>query len=308
MSKLLFSVIIPAYNYGHTLKRAVLSVTKQLDCDVELVVVDDGSSDHTAEIIAQLETELCKSEFSDQVKFLYKPNGGLASTRNFGIAHASGDYLIFLDADDEMAEGAIKAIRTHLAINPQSMMIIGAHYSVFANGKRKLHVPKKLPETAYNKLKAYLLNKTISISNGACAMHKKIFQHTQYPENFRNSEDIPVFAYVLSHYHCTTLDFPLALIHKHDDSLRHNATHAENVGLHLVDEVFHPKRISIELQTLKKPFLEQRLLSLSRVCHESNRHLQCTQFFKRALKSNWYVIFNWSYSKKFILSLLKLNY
>ncbi|MBX9676832.1 MAG: glycosyltransferase family 2 protein [Methylotenera sp.] len=302
MSKLLFGIIIPTYNYGHTLRRAVLSVVKQLDEDVELLVIDDGSGDHTAEIIAQLKTE-CRG----QIKFFYKPNGGLASTCNFGIAHANGDYLVFLDADDEMADGAINAMRSHLASNPESKMLIGAHYSVYTNGKRKLHIPNTLPDTAHDRLKGYLLDKTISISNGACAKHKSVFQSILYPVKFRNSEDIPVFAYVLSNYYCTTLDFPLAFIHKHDDSLRHNATHAENVGIHLVDEVFHPSRISTELQTLKKPFLAQRLLSLSRVCHENKRHLQCTQFYNQAIKSNWRVIFNWPYTKKFILSLLQVN-
>ncbi len=302
MPKLLFSVIIPTYNYGHTLKRAVLSVSNQLDKDVELIVIDDGSTDHTTEIINQLKIEL-----SLKIKFFHKPNGGLAATRNFGISKASGDYLVFLDADDEMAEGAISAMRSHLASNPESMMLIGAHYSVFVSGRRKLHTPNTLPDSAHDRLKGYLLDKTISISNGACAKHKRIFKSILYPEQFRNSEDIPVFAYVLSNYYCTTLDYPLAFIHKHDDSLRHNATYAESVGLHLVDEVFHPSRISVELQTLKKPFLAQRLLSLSRVCHENKRHLQCTQFFNQALKSNWRVIFNWPYTKKFILSLLQVN-
>lgn len=296
---MLFSVIIPTYNYAHTLKRAVLSVSNQLDIDVELIVIDDGSIDHTAEIISQL-----KAELHSEIKFFYKPNGGLASTRNFGIAEATGDYLIFLDADDEMAEGAICAMRAHLANNPHSMMVIGGHYSVLINGKRKLHIPNTLPYTAYDKLKSYLLDKTISISNGACAKHKSIFQSILYPENFRNSEDIPIFAYVLSNYHCTTLNLPLALIYKHDDSLRHHAGHSDAVGMQLVDEVFAPSRISSELQPLKHLFKIQRLLSLSRVAYEAGHHLKSREYFTRAFKLDWLVIFKWSYSKKFIKSLI----
>ncbi len=138
-------------------------------------------------------------------------------------------------------------------------------------------------------------------------MRKDIFDKIKYPEHFRNSEDIPVFAYVLSQLACDTLQVPLANIYKHDDSLRHNAVYADAVGLQLVDEVFSPKRIPQALQILKNPFLVQRLLSLSRVCHENKRHLQCIEFFKQAFRADWRAVFKWSYSKKFIRSLIKIT-
>jgi glycosyltransferase involved in cell wall biosynthesis len=299
MSKL--SIVIPAYNYAHTLERAVLSACRQLDENTEVIIVNDGSTDNTADVLLQLQQRL-----QQKIKVFTKTNGGLSSARNFGIKQASGDYLIFLDADDEMAENAILHIREHIKQHSNSRFIIGGHTSVSTNGKRKLHTPIALPATPIAKLKAYLIDKTLSISNGACLMHKSIFYGLTYLEHFRNSEDIPVFAHVLANFECSIIKAPLANVYKHDDSLRHNATYAENVGLQLVDEVFHPSRISTELQTLKKPFLAQRLLSLSRVCHENNRHSQCTEFFIQALKVNWRVIFKWSYSKKFMQSYLQV--
>jgi glycosyltransferase involved in cell wall biosynthesis len=294
------SIVIPTFNYAHTLTRAVDSVAMQLDNTIELIVINDGSTDNTAAVLDAL-----KTKYTDKLIVFSKENGGLAATRNFGIAKASAEYLVFLDADDELYPDAILNISSHITQNPGSQFILGGHYSVATNGKKKLHLPGALPASTYNKLQTYLIDKSISISNGACVMHKSIFENYHYPEHFRNSEDISMFAYTLANFTCTTINFPLASIYKHDDSLRHNASYAENVGLQLVDEVFHPSRIPAELQALKKPFLAQRLLSLSRVCHENNRHLRCAQFFKQAFKANWRVIFKWTYFKKFIISFVR---
>ena len=297
------SIIIPTYNYANTLERAVLSVCKQMDKETEVIIVNDGSTDSTKDVLWSL-----KQELQDKIKVYNKTNGGLSSTRNFGMQHATGDYFIFLDADDEMAEDAIHQMREHLKLHSNSQFIIGGHTSVFSNGKRKLHTPSALPKQPLAKLKAYLIDKTLSLSNGACLMHKSIFNGLAYPENFRNSEDIPIFAHALANFECSIIKAPLANVYKHDDSLRHNVVYAENVGLLLVQEVFNSKRISAELQTLKKPFLVQRLLSLSRVCHENNRHLQCADFFTRAFKHDWRVVLKWSYFKKFVVSTLSLGF
>ena len=296
------SIIIPAYNYAHTLERAVFSVCNQMDANIEVLIVNDGSTDNTTDVLIELQQKL-----QDKIKIFTKPNGGLSSTRNFGILHATGDYLIFLDADDEMAENAILHMREHLTKHPKTQFVIGGHTSVFSNGKRKLHTPIEPPEQPLAKLKAYLIDKTLSLSNGACLMHQSIFNQHHYPEHFRNSEDIPIFAYVLANFECSIIKSPLANIYKHDDSLRHNVIYAENVGLQLVEEVFNSNRISTELQVLKKPFLVQRLLSLSRVCHENKRHSQCTEFYMQAFKANWGVIFKWSYFKKFMKSCLQIT-
>lgn len=269
---LTISIIIPAYNYAHTLERAILSVYNQIDSTCELIVINDGSTDNTENVLARYRNS------DKNITLISKENGGPASARNVGIAHAKGSYLIFLDADDELYPNAISNIYKQLPQMTNSQFIIGAHYSIHQDHKIKLHTPNQLPIHNYDKLKAYLIDKTISISNGACLMHESIFKHYQYPEHLRNSEDISMFAFVLVNFSCTTINFPLVNIHKHDDSLRHNANYAESIGLDLVDEVFHPDRIPPELQALKKSFLVQRLLSLSRVSHENNRHEKCTFF------------------------------
>ena len=163
------SIIIPTYNYANTLERAVLSVCKQMDEETEVIIVNDGSTDNTADVLLSLQQKL-----NDKIKVFDKMNGGAASARNLGIVNSTGDYFIFLDADDEMAENGINQIREHLKQHNSSKFIIGGHTSVFPSGKRKLHKPSALPAQPIAKLKAYLIDKTLSLSNGACLMHKSI--------------------------------------------------------------------------------------------------------------------------------------
>lgn len=86
------TVIIPTYNRSGFLKIAIESVLQQTWQDFELIVVDDGSTDNTAEMIAE--------NYSQQVKYIYKENGGPSTARNTGIRAAAHELLAFLDSDD----------------------------------------------------------------------------------------------------------------------------------------------------------------------------------------------------------------
>jgi len=292
-TNILLSIIIPAFNYAKTLPRTVESVMPQLGEDCELIIIDDGSTDDTPVVI-----EALQERFPRRIRSERKPNGGLASVRNRGIELARADWLIFLDADDEMAEGAIERIRVHLQRNPETRFVAGGHISISPTGKRSQHTPGKMPGEALDRVRAYLLDKKLSLSNGACVMHRKVFEHGNYPEAFRSAEDIPVFAQVLARYPCTVLEAPLALIHKHDDSLRHQFVHANAGGLRLVEEVFSRQRLPAECQILRRPYTVQRSLSLFRSAWLANEPELAKKWFSHALRADWRVLFKGSYSRK----------
>lgn len=86
-----FSVIIAVYNGEQTVARAIQSVLDQSYPAHEIIVVDDGSMDGTAEQVNQ---------FGEAVRYVYQTNAGVAAARNAGVDAASGDWLVFLDADD----------------------------------------------------------------------------------------------------------------------------------------------------------------------------------------------------------------
>lgn len=86
-----FSVIIPNFNNGATLERAIRSVLSQTYPAYEIIVVDDGSTDHSREVV---------EAFNEPILYVYQSNTGVSSARNTGVEKATGDWLAFLDADD----------------------------------------------------------------------------------------------------------------------------------------------------------------------------------------------------------------
>lgn len=287
------SVIIPAYNYADLLPRAVTSVVRQSGDKHELIIVNDGSTDNTADII-----EYLKDDLNCNFRYFNKKNGGAASARNVGIKESKGEYLIFLDADDELAPLALQHLEQHIINNPNTRMVIGGHIAINPDGRKREYLPAQLPNSPYERVKDYLTTKKISLSNGACAMHRSVFERGVYPEHFRSVEDIPVFAQVLAHYPCTILQQPIALIYKHDDSLRHQFNYAKGIGLDLVEEVFSSARLGQEFLPLKKDFYSQRCLSLFRSAYLARDNEMAKNYFKKALRSNWRILFKGSYLRK----------
>lgn len=95
MKQVPLSVIIPTYNRALLLERSLRSVLRQTTACKEIIVVDDGSTDATKEVVERYATKACYP-----VHYLFQPNKGPASARNLGIAQAQNDYLAFLDSDD----------------------------------------------------------------------------------------------------------------------------------------------------------------------------------------------------------------
>jgi glycosyltransferase involved in cell wall biosynthesis len=91
MNELLVSVVIPAYNRAHSVRRSVDSVLRQTYRPLEVIVVDDGSTDGTADVL---------HSYDGRIKLIRQSNGGPSLARNTGVAHARGEIIAFLDSDD----------------------------------------------------------------------------------------------------------------------------------------------------------------------------------------------------------------
>ncbi len=94
-----FTVIIPAYNASKYIKRCIMSLKNQTYKNIEIIVINDGSSDNTLEIINSLD-----------VIVIDKENGGVSSARNMGLKIASGDYILFVDSDDYVEKNYIESV------------------------------------------------------------------------------------------------------------------------------------------------------------------------------------------------------
>lgn len=89
-----FSIIIPTFNRAHLIKETILSVQNQTFTDWECIVIDDGSTDNTKEVIKEL------TKIDKRIRYIYQENAERSAARNNGISNAKGEYICFLDSDD----------------------------------------------------------------------------------------------------------------------------------------------------------------------------------------------------------------
>lgn len=117
-----FSVIIPTYNRAHTIERAISSVFAQNFDDYELIIVDDGSTDRTQEVLTFFAKNKPNNVF---VKLLRTENKGVSAARNHGVNYASGTWLSFLDSDDEWLPHKLQAQHDFIQNNPEYKLVHG---------------------------------------------------------------------------------------------------------------------------------------------------------------------------------------
>lgn len=132
------SVIIPTYNYGHYIGRAIEgALAQQVAGGVEVVVVDDGSTDDTPAVVAR---------FGSRVQYLRQQNRREGAARNYGVSHASGEYLAFLDPDDYFLPGKLAADVTRFERSDGPALVYSRALNVDASdrviGGRRLPSPE----------------------------------------------------------------------------------------------------------------------------------------------------------------------
>jgi hypothetical protein len=118
------SIVIPCYNQAHYLGEAIASALTQDEPAFEVIVVDDGATDNTAEVAAGYHDVRC----------LRQPNRGLAAARNAGLHLCRGHYVIFLDADDRLLPPAVQAGAGALDAHPEAAFTVGRYRRIGADG------------------------------------------------------------------------------------------------------------------------------------------------------------------------------
>ena len=117
----MISVVIPLYNKAHTIVNTLTTVINQTFKDFEVIIVNDGSTDNGVEVI--------KSNFNDaRIRIINQENAGVSAARNRGVKEAQGDWIAFLDADDEWMPKYLETLLKVLEIHPQTDMIGCASY------------------------------------------------------------------------------------------------------------------------------------------------------------------------------------
>jgi len=132
-STALLSIIIPCFNQAIYLHDCLDSILQQSFSDWEAIVVNDGSSDDTNNVAKTY----CQKD--SRIKLIEKQNGGLSSARNFGIQHATGDWLLFLDADDMLMNHHFQEAAQLISSKPDVNLIQTGYHHMNEDGKQILH-------------------------------------------------------------------------------------------------------------------------------------------------------------------------
>lgn len=113
------SIIVPIYNTSKYLNKCIDSIINQTEKDIEIILINDGSTDNSEEII---------KEYNDKrIRYFKKKNSGIGSTRNMGIRKATGDYLMFIDSDDYIAYDCVEKFY-NFAKDTKSDLVVSDFY------------------------------------------------------------------------------------------------------------------------------------------------------------------------------------
>ena len=170
----LVSVIIPAYNCERFLRDAVKSVLDQKYSPLEIIIVDDGSTDGTANVA---------KSFTETVRYLHQTNQGPAAARNRGIEHAQGSLIAFADADDLWPANKLDQQLPYLIRDPKIDIVLGriqqVQLSETENGQTQ---SEEFAEPAF------------SVNLGSAIIRKSVFERVgMFDETMRYSEDVDWF-------------------------------------------------------------------------------------------------------------------
>jgi glycosyltransferase involved in cell wall biosynthesis len=175
------SVIIPTYNRCDLVRRAVTSALGQTGAQIDIVVVDDGSTDSTRE-----EVERIAQHSPLPIRYIWKSNGGCASARNVGLREVTGEAFIFLDSDDVFDSQAIASLVNALEKTGADFAYSPAT-EVFPDGKERLNFPvaaEKPEELAA----AYFMYP--NVRNGAVLFRRYVIDEVGYlDDSLRHNED-----------------------------------------------------------------------------------------------------------------------
>ena len=105
------SVIIPVYNTSKYIEKCLNSIVNQTMESIEIVIVNDGSTDNSEEIKQKWINE---NQHKKTIKYFKKENGGLSAARNFGVKQATGEYITFVDSDDYLDEKIYKNLEKYI--------------------------------------------------------------------------------------------------------------------------------------------------------------------------------------------------
>lgn len=216
------SVVIPAYNYARYLKGTIESALGQTFGDFELLMIDDGSTDETKDLLASVN--------DPRVRYIWQTNQGLSAARNRGIMEARHSFVAFLDADDLWHPEFLESVmREYSRLNAEFALLATATSRIDENGHS---LPPNRHAAGYEAWSGEVTAADFCLRNqplsSSVVIRRSAF-HTSgmFDTTLRSSEDRDMWIRIASQHRCWILNRALASIRKHGSSMSRNAPRME---------------------------------------------------------------------------------
>jgi glycosyltransferase involved in cell wall biosynthesis len=207
------SAIITAYNYAAFLPAAIESVLAQTRAADEIVVVDDGSTDDTAGVVARYAGR--------GVRYLHKTNGGAGSARNMGIRETSGDLIAFLDGDDQWVADKLARQLSHFEQNPTVGLVTGSEWQVYSSGAPP-YLLRRAPAASADFYPGILVENTIGNPSLTLIRRSCFVEAGLFDENMPRGQDWDMWIRLAMVCRVGVLGAPLIYFSRHSGSLTAN--------------------------------------------------------------------------------------
>lgn len=249
----LVTAVIPAYNAECFVEDAIRSVLEQTYSPIECIVVNDGSTDGTAERVSRLGSD---------VVLLNRPNGGVASARNAGIAHARGDLIAFLDADDVWLPE-----KTALQVSfLQSRPDVGLAYSAAIRTDERLGYAGHMEAVSgrralYNAIT--LTSPGVPLTMTGIVRREVAQAVGGFDEQLSTSADLDFVCRVAMRFSVERIDVPLALYRCHAAQMHRGLEVMERDMLRIIEKVFSDPALPAAMRGLQSRTLTRLYSSLA---------------------------------------------
>lgn len=266
-----FSIIMPTYNRAALISRAIKSVLAQTYTDWELMIIDDGSTDNTKEVVLS---------FSDtRIRYIYQPNAERSAARNNGIANSAGTYICFLDSDDYYLPGRLQGLHTQIMQQGQPVAFYYTGIAYDINGK-----VSHRPELKYTGSNVYDFIVQAIIGTPQVCIHRHLIVDTKFNPAFHIGEDMELWLRIAPNAAPQYLDgqFTVVAVEHDDRSVNVRRYNSFIHQLRMLHTVFAPNHSGLKISApVKNKLLSNcyfgiakyyiysghRLNAISNLCH-----------------------------------------
>jgi glycosyltransferase involved in cell wall biosynthesis len=218
------AIVITTFNHAHFLSCAIESCLRQTAAIDEIIVIDDGSTDDPASVVARYR----------KVRIISQENRGLAAARNTGVAATDAAFLTFLDADDRLLPEAMEVGIRHLEAQPSAAMVYGAHRMVDVDGRpvsAKIHIP------VFGDAYLQFLRRGNFVGMHATVVYRRerLAALGGFDESFRSCEDYELFMRIVKTGAIVSHDCLVAEYRKHGQNMSNNRRRMLAAALRVLD-------------------------------------------------------------------------